>query len=184
MKNTINIKMKELSKKEKFRQEKIRHKRNKKIITWGSVVLVIVLISFFMINSNNSSSDENLVYGDDVIDMYYFHLSTCPHCHKQNKFHETLKEMYPQLRINEFELTKSGSKEKILEMAKDYPQINVDRISTPTSIIGEEVNTGYGSDETTGQKLIEMIEKEKARIESSWDDTKTRTIDLRQNEEN
>lgn len=175
--------MKELSKKEKFRIEKQKAKRNKKIMIYSGAIIFIFLIGFF-ISSNYSENEKEQVYGDDVIDMYYFHLSTCPHCHKQNKFHETLRELYPQLRINEFELTKPGSKEKILGMAKDYPQINVDRISTPTSIIGEEVNIGYGSDETTGQKLIEMIEKEKARIESSWDGSKIRTVDLRKNEEN
>mgnify|MGYP006273609077 FL=1 len=147
-----------------------------------SIFLVLIIVGAAMYVSNNQPEEE-LVYGDDVIDMYYFHLSTCPHCHKQNAFHEELKQMYPNLRINEYEITQPSSKDKILEMFNQYEELDPERISTPTTIIGDNVNVGYGTDETTGQKLIEMIEEEQAKIDANWDSqTMTRTITLRTQE--
>jgi glutaredoxin len=128
---------------------------------------VFVLIAALMVGLN-SDSDENRVYGDDRIDMYYFHLSTCPHCHKQNEFNEFLKEKYPQLNIIEFELTSRESQEKYVEMASQFPGLQGQAPATPTTMIGDQYNVGYGSDETTGQKIIAMIEARKAEIDASW----------------
>ena len=44
----------------------------------------------------------------------------------------------------------------------------------------KEFNIGYGSDETTGKKLIDMIDAEQAKIDANWDTaTMTRTVSLR-----
>ena len=86
-------KMENLSKKERLRYEKEKEKRNTKVMIWGIIILFIALISFLIIKTNNSSNNENLIYGDDVIEMQFFHLTTCPHCIEQKKFHVTLLEI-------------------------------------------------------------------------------------------
>ncbi len=52
---------------------------------------------------------------------------------------------------------------------------------TPLTVFESgEFNVGYGSDETTGKKLVEMIEAEQAKIDASWDvTTMKRTSELR-----
>ncbi len=165
-----------------------RLKEAKKKNFWKNNMLVLIilgvllLVGLFIAFSTSSSLEakENLVYGDDVIEMYYFHLSTCPHCHKQNAFHSTLLAQYPNVRINSYEITQPGTRAKLEEIAAQYPDFNLANFGTPTTFIGEEFNIGYGSDATTGQTLLAMVQKEQEKIDASWDEeTMTRTIDLR-----
>lgn len=147
-----------------------------------SIVGILIIVGIMVMISSNSQLEEaqNLVYGDDVIDMYYFHLSTCPHCHKQNAFHPTILTQYPNVRINSYEITQPGTREKLEEIAAQYPEFDLSQFGTPTTFIGEEFNVGYGSDATTGQKLLSMIQKEQEKIDAQWDEqTMTKTIDLR-----
>ncbi len=174
-------------------QEKLKEAKRKNFVknNFLSIVMILILlvvglIVFAVSNKNieDKENEANLAYGDDVIDMYYFHLSTCPHCHKQNAFHPQLKAMYPNLRINEYEMTSVASQQKLKEIAEQYPEFDLSQFGTPTSFIGEEFNIGYGSDETTGQTLIAMIEKEQRKIEENWNEsTMVKTIDLRMQQE-
>lgn len=127
----------------------------------GVIVLIVLLA--------NSNGNEELVYGDDVIDMYYFHLSTCPHCHKQNEFMDrVIEKQYPNVRINRYEITAPESKQKYIEFASKHPELDPNSISTPTTIIGNRTNVGYGTDETSGQIIIDMIEEEQRKIDAKW----------------
>jgi len=175
-------KMENLSKKERLRYEKEKEKRNTKVMIWGIIILFIALISFLIIKTNNSSNNENLIYGDDVIEMQFFHLTTCPHCIEQKKFHVTLLERYPNLRINEYEITAPENRQKYLEFAKANNLKNPENIATPTTFIGNRSNIGFGTPETTGKTLISMIEDENNRIAKSWDsNTMKTTSELRKN---
>lgn len=148
-------------------------------------ILVIIGLPFMLGKSSDKENQQSQIFGDDVIDLEYFHLSTCPHCHKQNEFHKILLEKYPNLRINTYEMTKRSSAEKLQEISANYPDFDINQFGTPTSFIGEEFNIGYGSDDTTGQKLIEMIEKEQTRINENWNEsTMIRSVDLRNQLEN
>lgn len=151
--------------------------KNNKILI--SLFIAIIIFGAFMYTTNKQNNQPQ-IFGDDVIEMHYFHLSTCPHCHKQNAFHNELKRMYPNLRINEYEITQPGSRDKIQEMFAQHAQLDPERVSTPTTIIGDEVNVGYADDQTTGQRLIQMIEAEQQRIDRDWNpETMVRTIQLR-----
>lgn len=154
--------------------------KNNGLIIGIIAILLLVGITVGVLSSEETKTQENLVYGDDVIEMHYFHLSTCPHCHKQNAFHSTILAQYPNVRINTYEITEPGTRAKLEEIAGQYPEFDLSKFGTPTSFIGEEFNVGYGSDATTGQKLLSMVQKEQARIDASWDEAiMTRTIDLR-----
>ena len=163
--------------------QKLRQSIKKNIISISIIGVMLLLIVFTIIGSvmsqERKSELENKVYGDDVVVMTYFHLSTCPHCHKQSAYHKVLLYKYPQLKIEQFELSTQQSQDKFLEIAENFIELDANRPSTPTTIIGNRVNVGYGSDETTGKLLEEMILEEIQRIEASWDEnTMIRTIDL------
>jgi len=151
--------------------------KNNSMVLMGVVVFVIV--AFAMVVGSNGENSESLVYGDDVVEMYYFYLTTCPHCHEQAKFHDTLTELYPNLRIHKFEMTSSKSVEEYERLATEIGGVEVERWGTPTTFIGERSNVGFGTPETTGQTLIEMIDEEIERIESGWSAGMVRTSDLR-----
>lgn len=173
--------MKELSKKEKLNLEKKKEKNKKKLILL-SILFIFIIGIVVVINFNNNKSQKEEIYGDDVIEMQYFYLTTCPHCIEQKKFHKYLLEKYLNLRINQYEITESLNRAKYLEFAKAQNFKDPENIATPTTFIGNRSNIGFGTPETTGKILISMIEDENARILKSWDNkTMKTTLELRNN---
>ena len=112
----------------------------------------------------NSSKNEKVEINKEDIVMNYFYLKTCPHCIKQAEFHKKLLEKYPNLKIVKYELTQKSSKEKLFELFKELNQ-STENVFTPTTIIGEQINIGFESEEKTGKKLIQMIENEISKQE-------------------
>jgi len=161
-------------------QIKLRNffKNNQILIIFFVIILVLGLFSVLM--SKNEETVLNKVYGDDVVDLYYFHLKTCPHCIEQNKYmNDFLFVKYPNLRLNSYEMTQRESVLKYQEMANFYNGLEPDNFpGTPLSIIGDNYNIGFGTALTTGPKLIEMIEAEMVKINSNWNSSMKRTIDL------
>lgn len=154
--------------------------KNNGIFIFG-LLFIVLLAGLIMLLNSNKEEKTLQIYGDDVIEMHYFYLSTCPHCHEQEKFHPTLLSKYPNLRINEYEMTKSGSLEKYQEMAQNYAELDSNSFpGTPLTIIGSRVNIGFGSAETTGQTLLDMVEEEQQRIMSEWNDSMKTTQQLRE----
>jgi len=156
------------------------HNFFKKNMIFVGILIVLIFVGIFVILNSNKSQEKNYAFGDDVIEMNYFYLSTCPHCHEQEKFHKVLLEKYPNLKIVPHEIKSADSQKKYKEFATKIGGVDLQRISTPTSFIGNRSNVGFGTPETTGQILIDMIEEEQKRIDSTWDDnTMVRTKDLR-----
>jgi len=147
----------------------------------GIIILIGIAILFSHLKDNYINANSKIVYGDDVIEMHFFHLVTCPHCIEQKKFHKILVEKYPNLKIIEYDMADKSSREKYLELAKSHgfkePENN---IATPTTFIGNKSNIGFGSSETTGVILINLIEEENLRIMNNWNNqTMKTTIELR-----
>ena len=167
-----------MSKKQSLASIKFRNFMKKNAILLTIVILFLAIVGGVIFNSDSSVDDR--VYGDDVIEMHYFHLRTCPHCHEQARFHPTLEERFPNLKIIEYEISNAANQAKYAELANSIGGADPVRISTPTTFIGNRANVGYGNDETTGQTLIQMIEEVQNQIDENWDDsTMTRTVDLR-----
>ncbi|MCA9495613.1 MAG: hypothetical protein KC589_01615, partial [Nanoarchaeota archaeon] len=148
-------------------------KRNIFLIGFFGIIIIVGVASLSIdsIKNDNNNNNKNKTYGDDVIEMYYFHWTLCSHCKEQNKFNEKLIKKYPNLKIIEFEVTEDGSEEKYKEIAQNFEELPNDKIpGTPLTIIGNEYNIGYGKDETTGKKLEDLIIKENIKINENWDE--------------
>jgi len=175
---------KQISKNEKFREEKKREKAKKQKIHLGIGVLFVLLIGAYFMTLEDSTIEtkqKDLIFGDDVIVMTYFHWTRCSHCIEQNKFNKILMEKYPNLNIVEHEITESDAMNKYKEIAATIEELNAEQFpGTPLTIIDGKINIGYGTDETTGLKLIDMIEEAQKKIDMNWNsETMTRTVDLR-----
>ena len=146
-----------------------------------AVLVVLLFLGIGHITDKTEENAKNLPYGDDVIDMTYFHWVKCPHCIKQNEFNEKLLEKYPNLRIIKYEISNPNTQQKYKEIAARVDKLDPENFpGTPLTIIGNRTNVGYGSDETTGKIITEMIEEEQERINAEWnDETMIRTVDLR-----
>ena len=135
-----------------------------------------------MIGEKQKFETEEKIYGDDVIEIIYFHSRTCGHCHAQNRFmEESIFPVYPNVKLVEYEISRPGWNQVYKEVASKIEGLDPNLFGgTPTTVIGDKYNVGFGTPETTGIKIIEMIEAEQKRIDSNWnDETMTRTIDIK-----
>jgi hypothetical protein len=172
------------SKAQMNREVKESTQRKKSMMTWGGILLVIALVFGIMVGTSPEEvNQDDLVFGDDVITMTYFHLKTCPHCIKQNSFNKYLIERFPNLKIEVHELSSTGTLNLYKNIANEVEGLEPEKFpGTPLTVfeVSGEFNIGYGSDETTGKRLVTMIEVEQARIDANWDtETMTRTASLR-----
>lgn len=150
-------------------------KNNMSLVSFVIILLLITLAIGVNQFKTKLQEEEKIVYGDDVIEMNFFHLITCPHCIEQKKFHKVLLEKYPNLKIIEYDMASPESRSKYLELAKAQGFKNPENIATPTTFIGNRSNVGFGTPETTGKTLISMIEDENIRITSIWNNNTMKT---------
>ncbi len=156
------------------------YKSNKFILFFLFFLFVIILL-VLIFSSSNQISNEDLIYGDDMVEMYYFHMNTCPHCHTQKRFMiSNLIPKYPNLKIYEYEMSVGGSLDKYKELAEKIEGLDPNSFpGTPLTIIGDKYNIGFGSAETSGVIIENLILGELEKINLNWSDDKIRTIDLR-----
>jgi len=176
-----NKKNKNISKGQKARNEKLEIERKQSIFKIGAGIFVLLLLGMFIFVQSDSDKGEGVkIYGDDVIEMSYFHYSRCSHCIVQNKYNKFLKVKYPNLKIIEYEISNAS----VLDIYKDYASqiegLDPDKFpGTPLTIFMQtkEFNIGYGSDDTTGKKISSIIKSINDKINENWDaSTMKRTI--------
>jgi len=161
------------SKSKKERREELKKmtpqkwvKQNIPMIVVGAIFIVIVMLVL------SQNSDGQTVLGatnstdGPVVEMVYFYLPTCQYCIRQDAFNEQLLEAYPNLRIIKYNMELRSSQEKLVEYQEKIPGLAEERFGTPTTVIGEQYNIGFGTAETTGVRLSQMIEDEMARLEA------------------
>ena len=141
--------------------------KNLPIVIFGGIFIVILMLVLSQGNDSQTTlgATEGSVEGP-IVEMIYFHLPTCPHCIEQNKFNEKLIEAYPNLKITRYNMQLRSSQEKVQEYMEKIPGLENERIGTPLTIIGDQYNIGYGTPETTGIKLSQMIDTEIDRLNS------------------
>ena len=54
------------------------------------------------------------------VEMDFFYLPTCPHCHSEREFLEQLKQKYPELEISEYSIEKKENLDLLIKKYKDY----------------------------------------------------------------
>lgn len=122
-------------------------------------IIITILISFICLGTANFTFAQEQFDNtdkDNIIEIYYFYGSTCPVCKKTTSFLEGLKEEYSSLKINYYEVF--GNKENakfFLQLLEACGEEKIVRV--PVIFIGDEVISGYLSDEITGQKIEKAI---------------------------
>lgn len=64
----------------------------------------------------------NIAFAQDnqTVEVNLFYLTTCPHCHSEIEFLNSLKEKYPELVVNTYATEKSENLELMLKKYKEY----------------------------------------------------------------
>jgi len=112
------------------------------------LLLLTVLLVFFIPASILYAKD------NDVI-LHLFWANGCPHCAKEKVFLQSLKQKYPALQINEYEIT--GNRNNLELLQKTGQKLSADVSGVPFTVIGKKYFTGYYNDETTGREIEEEV---------------------------
>lgn len=109
-------------------------------------ILGILLFMIFTLPVRAKESDE--------ITLYLFYGDGCPHCREEEIFLKQIEKKYDQLQIKMYEVWYN---EENAELLKEVQQVfEIKRNGVPTTIIGKNVMTGFGTG--TGSKIKRAIE--------------------------
>lgn len=95
------------------------------------------------------------IKNDDKINIYLFYSKICPHCQKEEKYFETLKEKYQdKINIYTYEVTENKTNNEIMKSLKKELKENSQGV--PFTIIGAKTFLGY--DESLNERIENTIE--------------------------
>ena len=95
--------------------------------------------------------DGNLI-GTNKVNLYLFYSSTCPHCHAEIEWLNTIKDDYSYLNIVEYEASDNFTfYESVVE------QIQINDYHVPLTIIGSDYYVGFS--ESKKDDIINLIEQ-------------------------
>lgn len=89
--------------------------------------------------------------------LYVFYSPTCPHCHKEQKFLDTLEKKYPELEVRRYNVDDRENVSLMMEVAAGYEGATRALGNVPLTFIGPEYFVGYGSDDTTGAEIEAVV---------------------------
>lgn len=91
----------------------------------------------------------------DKVNIYLFYSKICPHCQKEEKYFETLKEKYQdKINIYTYEVTENKTNNEIMKSLKKELKENSQGV--PFTIIGSKTFLGY--DESLNERIENTIE--------------------------
>lgn len=91
----------------------------------------------------------------DKVNIYLFYSKICPHCQKEEKYFETLKEKYQdKINIYTYEVTENKTNNEIMKSLKKELKENSQGV--PFTIIGSKTFLGY--DESLNERIENTID--------------------------
>lgn len=95
------------------------------------------------------------IKNDDKVNIYLFYSKICPHCQKEEKYFETLKEKYQdKINIYTYEVTENKTNNEIMKSLKKELKENSQGV--PFTIIGSKTFLGY--DESFNERIENTID--------------------------
>ncbi|PLX26683.1 hypothetical protein C0583_06650 [Candidatus Parcubacteria bacterium] len=115
-------------------------------------------LSEIVMNSSYQVSEERII-DNDKQKLYLFYGSGCPHCHNEIAFLDELVLARDDIEVVMMETWYDEANRDILEKFKEVYGIEIRGV--PFTVIGGETITGFGTADTTGVKIIDLLESQK-----------------------
>jgi len=113
------------------------------------IVNIIIAIILTLLSIQTVKAEEK-----NLVNIYFFHSNTCPHCKEESKLLTELEQKYTNIKIYKYEI----SDEKNLKLLNEVVDIlDTTFQGTPLTIIGRKVYKGYNY-ENFKPKFIATIE--------------------------
>ncbi len=116
-------------------------------------IAILVLLVFSFLGFSAGEVDQEA----DAVTVDYVYSDGCPYCAQQQEFHEQLKEEYPGLEINEYDINAPGAMQQIESLEEEH-DVTVDRIATPMTFIEGEFFLGFNP--SVGDDIRSVVEDE------------------------
>jgi hypothetical protein len=113
-----------------------------------SLIILGIVIGFT--SQGTSSTGEGF-------EVHFFHLTGCSHCDEQRPFNERLANTYPSIQIIEHDVTTPAEHALLFEMLEELGI--EDEPAYPITIFGNQVFSGWESEETTGRAIEEALQQ-------------------------
>ena len=124
----------------------------KKIIKFILFLLLIIPTSTLALSKdyNDYVGKYYNIKNDEKVNIYLFYSKICPHCQKEEKYFETLKEKYQdKINIYTYEVTENKTNNEIMKSLKKELKENSQGV--PFTIIGSKTFLGY--DESLNERI-------------------------------
>ena len=129
----------------------------KKIIKFVLFLLLIIPTSTLALSKdyNDYVGKYYNIKNNEKVNIYLFYSKICPHCQKEEKYFETLKEKYQdKINIYTYEVTENKTNNEIMKSLKKELKENSQGV--PFTIIGSKTFLGY--DESLNERIENTIE--------------------------
>ena len=114
------------------------------------ISLIILGIVIGVTSQGTSSTGEGF-------EVYFFHVPGCSHCEEQEPFNEKLESEYPSINITRHDATTPTGSALLSEMLENLGI--EDMPAFPITIFGNQVFSGWESEETTGRAIEEALQQ-------------------------
>ncbi|MFC1700195.1 glutaredoxin family protein, partial [Patescibacteria group bacterium] len=114
-----------------------------------------IFTSFFILLALFLATSKSYAEEECSVNAYFFYSNTCPHCHEEQKFLDSIKNKYENLVVHELEI--SENRKNLESFIKVGNELGIRTGAVPFFIIGDEYVIGYGADETTGVEIEKLI---------------------------
>ena len=118
----------------------------------------LLIFSFFLVFFGVFYHFSLPAKAENQVNLYFFYGQGCPHCAKEEAFLAELKNKYPDINIQAYEVWKNAENRKIFEQFDNKLGANSGG-RVPLTVIGDKFFLGYSEDSLTG-KNIEVAVKQ------------------------
>ena len=121
------------------------------------LILVLTFLLSTGLAANGETGDLEYEQSNDSLTIDYVYADGCPYCAEQELFHEELKEDYPGLEIESYDINDPRTIDKIEDLEQQH-SVEVGRIATPLTFIEGEKFLGFNP--SVGEDIESIVEKE------------------------
>lgn len=113
------------------------------------IIISIIFFSLIFIPFLNTSAQE------EIIDLYFFWSTGCPHCEQQKPFLEKLEKKYPLLKVHYLEVWNNQRNRQL--MINFGNKLNANVSGVPFTVIEDQYVNGWLDENHTGKIIEEMV---------------------------
>jgi len=129
-----------------------------------STLFITLFISFFALTLADAQTAgtpmANSTVASPKIEIIFFYSPTCPHCQAEELFLDKMQTEYPTLDIRRYNIFQTLNASLLADYYKKYSVPTQKQGQVPITFIGDNYLVGYIDENTTGQQIKKLIDRQ------------------------